>query len=255
MATVSEVLGKLVKQYEQGAGYGAGEKALLKRTKTKAMADVGQQLASAGLSGTSVGAGASQRWEEEIGMPTELRLEDMRTERLMSALLAKAGYQREEESEKYRFEFQSAEALKQRQFQAQESSLARNAANRNAMTSFRPTAQAYSSRTPAASVITHNVSDFSIPTTGTGTRSAPETFTGQEVFTPSGRGAVYSAGDNIAYTEPPTTQQSTRTPLTSAVPGYETYKSNIRDLGGTNIATADQFRIINQRLKERGMGY
>ena len=234
MASISEVLDKLIKQYEQGSGYGAGEKALLKRTKTKAMAGVGQQLASAGLSGTSAGAGASQRWEEEIGMPTELRLEDIRTERLMSALLAKAGYQREEESEQRMFEFRSAEALKERQFQAQESSLARRYAGKNAMTSFRPTARDYS-RTPAApAVTTHNVSDFSIPSSG-GTRPAPETFTGQEVYTPSGRGAVYAGGDNIAYTEPPTTQQSTRVPLTSAVPGY----------------IADDFRIINQRLRER----
>ena len=60
------------------------------------MASGQQRLVSAGLAGTTVGAGMEQRWEEERGIPERLRLEDIRTQRLTEAMAAKAGYMERE---------------------------------------------------------------------------------------------------------------------------------------------------------------
>lgn len=95
MAETQDIIGLLdsiIKRYSPGGGFGEAEKALLGREKTKAMASGQQRLVSAGLSGTTVGAGMEQRWEEERGMPARLQLEDTRTQRLTEAMGAKAGY-------------------------------------------------------------------------------------------------------------------------------------------------------------------
>jgi len=113
MASIAEVLDKIIKQYQPGGDFGKGELALLGRAKTKAMAGVGQQLVGAGLAGTTAGAGATQRWEEEIGMPARLKLEDVRTERLVQAMLAKAGFMQEERQMLY----ERQEAERQRKFE------------------------------------------------------------------------------------------------------------------------------------------
>lgn len=95
MAETQDIIGilnRIIQRYSPGGEFGKGEEALLGRAKTKAMASSQQQLVSAGLAGTTVGAGRGQRWEEEIGMPERLRLEDVRSQRLSEAMGAKAGY-------------------------------------------------------------------------------------------------------------------------------------------------------------------
>jgi len=125
MATINEItklLDEIIKRYRPGGEFGKPEEALLKRAKTKSLAETGQALVSAGLGGTTVGAGAGRKWEEEVGMPSRLQLEDIRSQRLSGAMSAKAGYlEREQQSfrqfmERKRMENQAtAQATAQRE--------------------------------------------------------------------------------------------------------------------------------------------
>ncbi len=89
---ILKLLDQVIAKYSPGGDFGKAETALLGRAKTKAMAKGEQSLVSAGLAGTTAGVGMGQKWEEEIGMPSKLKLEDTRTQRLMEAFMAKAGY-------------------------------------------------------------------------------------------------------------------------------------------------------------------
>lgn len=95
MATAREIEGlldKIIARYSPGGEFGKPEEALLKRAKVKSLAETSQDLVSSGLSGTNVGGGAGKSWEEEVGMPARLKLEDIRSQRLTEAMGAKAGY-------------------------------------------------------------------------------------------------------------------------------------------------------------------
>lgn len=85
----------VMKLYDQiiglyGSNYGAGELAMLERQKTKDIASSQQSLVSSGLYGTTLTAGLGKKWEEEIGVPSRLKLEDVRKTALASAYGAKA---------------------------------------------------------------------------------------------------------------------------------------------------------------------
>ena len=81
----------IVEQYKPGGAFGAGFEAQLDRQKTKTVAGQTQSLVSSGLFGTSVTAGLGQKFEEEVGMPARLKLEDIRMGRYAEAISAKAG--------------------------------------------------------------------------------------------------------------------------------------------------------------------
>lgn len=83
--------GDIVEQYKPGGAFGAGFEAQLGRQKTKTVAGQTQQLVSSGLYGTSVTAGLGQKFEEEVGMPARLKLEDVRMGRYAEAVGQKAG--------------------------------------------------------------------------------------------------------------------------------------------------------------------
>lgn len=89
---ILKLLDQVISQYSPGGTFGKAELKLLGREKTKALAKGEQSLVSSGLAGTTAGVGMGQKWEEEVGMPSKLKLEDTRTQRLMEAFLAKAGY-------------------------------------------------------------------------------------------------------------------------------------------------------------------
>lgn len=89
---VLKQLDMLIKKYEPGGEFGKGELALLERQKTKSLARTQSGMVGAGLAGTTAAAGAGQKWEEEIGMPSRLQIEDIKSQRLMQAMQAKAGY-------------------------------------------------------------------------------------------------------------------------------------------------------------------
>ncbi len=72
--------------FRPGGEYGAGVEAMIGRGEKKAVASGYQNLVSAGLSNTTMPMHLQQTFQEEIGMPTRLRSEDIRMERLGGAL-------------------------------------------------------------------------------------------------------------------------------------------------------------------------
>jgi len=90
--TVQDLLTGLLSRYAPGGEFGRGQEALLGRAKTKGVADISQGLVSAGLAGTTMAAGAGKKWEEEVGMPARLQLEDIRSQRYSDIALNLAGY-------------------------------------------------------------------------------------------------------------------------------------------------------------------
>ena len=72
--------------FRPGGEYGAGIEAMIGRGEKKAVASGYQNLVSAGLSNTTMPMHLQQTYQEEIGMPTRLRAEDTRMERLGGAL-------------------------------------------------------------------------------------------------------------------------------------------------------------------------
>ena len=81
-----------MKRYQPGGQFGKRELALLGRAKKKTLARGYQSAVSAGLGGTSVPEAMGAKFQEEIGEPTRLGLEDVRTQRLNELMMAKAGY-------------------------------------------------------------------------------------------------------------------------------------------------------------------
>ncbi len=72
--------------FRPGGEYGAGVEAMIGRGEKKAVASGYQNLVSAGLSNTTMPMHLQQTYQEEIGMPTRLRSEDVRMGRLGGAL-------------------------------------------------------------------------------------------------------------------------------------------------------------------------
>ncbi len=72
--------------FRPGGEYGAGIEAMIGRGEKKAVASGYQNLVSAGLANTTMPMHLQQTYQEEIGMPTRLRSEDIRMERLGGAL-------------------------------------------------------------------------------------------------------------------------------------------------------------------------
>ena len=89
---IDKLLDEAIARYQPGGEFGKPELALLGREKTKTLSKQKADLISRGMSKTTAGAGLGKKWEEEVGMPAKLRLEDVRTQRLLQALQAKAGF-------------------------------------------------------------------------------------------------------------------------------------------------------------------
>ena len=86
-----ELYSQMIEQYEPGGAFGAGYEAQLARTKTQDVAAGQQALVSGGLFGTTITAGLPKKWEEEVGQPARLKLEDVRMGRYAEAMEKKAG--------------------------------------------------------------------------------------------------------------------------------------------------------------------
>jgi len=89
---VRGLLDEIVGMYAPGGDFGAGYEAELARTKTQDLARGTQALISSGLYGTTMAAGLGTAWEEAVGAPSRLKLEDVRTQRYAEALGQKAGF-------------------------------------------------------------------------------------------------------------------------------------------------------------------
>ena len=83
---------KIAGIYAPGGAFGKGFEAQLQRSKKQTVAGGMQQLVSSGLSNTTNAAGLGQQFEENVGAPSRLKLEDLRMDRYSSALGAKQGF-------------------------------------------------------------------------------------------------------------------------------------------------------------------
>ena len=85
-------LDEIVGTYSPGGSFGAGYEAQLGRQRTQDLASGTQNLISSGLYGSTMTAGMPKKWEEEVGQPARLKLEDVRTQAYTQALENKAGF-------------------------------------------------------------------------------------------------------------------------------------------------------------------
>lgn len=83
---------EIIGRYQPGGQYGQGAMALYEQGKQKAMAQAQQSLVSSGLTGTTVAAGLPMKYEQEVGTPFRLQLEERRMGALSEAQLGKAGF-------------------------------------------------------------------------------------------------------------------------------------------------------------------
>lgn len=87
-----EIYDEIISRYRPGGEFG---KAALGQLEARKVRDVGketQQLISSGLYGTTTMAATGRRWEEAVGGPERLKLEDIQMQRLSEAQVGKAGF-------------------------------------------------------------------------------------------------------------------------------------------------------------------
>ena len=90
-ADIRRLFAEAKKIYAPGGGYATGIEAGLKRGRTKAVATGMQNLASAGLAGTSMAGGLGLKYEEDVAVPARERMETQRLGALSGLLQAEAG--------------------------------------------------------------------------------------------------------------------------------------------------------------------
>ena len=88
---VSSLFAEAKKIYAPGGGFMAGTEAAITRGSKRAVASGVQQLASAGLAGTSIVGGLGKKYEEEVGMPARAQATTARLGALAGLLQAEAG--------------------------------------------------------------------------------------------------------------------------------------------------------------------
>jgi len=86
------LMDEIIGTYSPGGSFGAGTEAMIDRQKTKAIGQGTQSLISSGLYGSTMTAGLGTAFEEDVAMPTRLKLEDLRTQKYSDALGQKAGF-------------------------------------------------------------------------------------------------------------------------------------------------------------------
>ena len=89
---VRAMLDEVIGMYRPGGTYGQGVEKQLDIERTQALSSGGQALISSGLFNTTGFAGLSQQFEQQVGMPTRMKLEDLRMDRLQGALGQKAQF-------------------------------------------------------------------------------------------------------------------------------------------------------------------
>lgn len=77
--------------YEPGGGFGKGVEAGLERGRVKAMASGMQGLVGAGLAGTTMAGTLGKKFEEEVGAPTRLGVEERRAQAISGIEMQQAG--------------------------------------------------------------------------------------------------------------------------------------------------------------------
>lgn len=75
----------IIGQYQPGGSFLAGAEKTYQRQKQRDMSAAKQGLVSAGLYNTTVQAGLPKKYEEEVGIPYKLNLQDIRSQRVAEA--------------------------------------------------------------------------------------------------------------------------------------------------------------------------
>jgi hypothetical protein len=86
------ILDQAIERYQPGGGFGEGAMAQYEQGKTQAMAQGMQSLVNSGLSNTTISATLPLAYEQEVGTPFRLQLEDMRMQNLTQAEGAKTSF-------------------------------------------------------------------------------------------------------------------------------------------------------------------
>jgi len=91
-AAALDIYDEIIRRYAPGGAFEQRYLGELERRKTREVGRETQQLISSGLYGTTVLGGVPRRWEEEVGGPERLKLEDIQMQRLSEAQASKAGF-------------------------------------------------------------------------------------------------------------------------------------------------------------------
>jgi hypothetical protein len=89
---IRAIYDQVIGMYSAGGSYGKGMEAQLDRERTQTLASGGQSLISSGMYNTTGLAGLSTQFAENVAAPTRAKLEDLRMDKLSSALGQKAGF-------------------------------------------------------------------------------------------------------------------------------------------------------------------
>ena len=106
--------------YQPGGTFLKGAETTYEKGKKKSLAATAQGMVSRGLGGTSVAANVEKAYEEDIGAPWRLQIEDIRMQRLSEALQGKASVLTSiAQMEEQKAARVSEEAYRERSFTAQ----------------------------------------------------------------------------------------------------------------------------------------
>jgi hypothetical protein len=86
------LLDEAIARYQPGGDFGSGALAQYEVGKRQALATGMQNLINSGLTNTTVAAGMDLKYEQEVGTPFRLQLEDLRMQNLTEAERAKVGF-------------------------------------------------------------------------------------------------------------------------------------------------------------------
>ncbi len=89
---ITAIYDEIIRRYEPGGTFGKAALGQLEKQKVRDVGGEMQQMISSGLYGTTTAAGTGRRWEESVGAPSRLRLEDIMMQRLSEAQVGKAGF-------------------------------------------------------------------------------------------------------------------------------------------------------------------
>jgi hypothetical protein len=87
-----QILDQAIQRYQPGGDFGKGAISQYNIGKTQAMSQGMSSLIGSGLSNTTVAAGMPIKYEQEVGTPFRLQLEDMRMQNLTQAEQAKTSF-------------------------------------------------------------------------------------------------------------------------------------------------------------------
>jgi len=104
-------------QYEPGGGFGTGVEAAIARGRKKAVSVGAQELVGAGLAGTTMMGGLGKRYEEEVGMPARMSIEEERVRAMAGIEMQEAGMGFQAGQAGLQRGFQAGQATQQRELQ------------------------------------------------------------------------------------------------------------------------------------------